>query len=769
MIRQFRKHFFHLITLSLLLMISLPASGEDAPLSAQDVASLSLNGTAFLDADGDGFFSPGETGLANATVRLLLDGEEIASLATDEQGRYLFANLSPGRYVVMSDPFSGQSQTAPANRYEVTLSDKPAFDLNYGFFAPTNLTASLPAREYPLMRPSPPEAAAWTGQYNASAQAFLSPRIAAELAAAPPASYSLLEYLQYTPSERDQGHCGNCWAWAGTGVMEVDYARQMNTSDRFSVQYLDSNYNGGCGSSGACCGGWLESLAGFYNARRMIVPWSNANAHYRDGGSGCGSCSAFASTISTTPHYDLASISASTVPTHGLAREAAISNIKNVLQQGKAIWFAFFLPDSSAWNNFYNFWGGQSESTIWQPDFACGRSYNYQSGGGHAVLCLGYNDTDPNNRYWVMLNSWGTTTGRPAGLFRMNMDMNYDCTNSGLGYAFYWMTLDMDYSERENSPPQTPSLPQGPAQGAVRMPLIYAASAADPDADPVKFDFNWDDGTSSQTGLSASGQGASSHSWAQAGTYTVTAKATDSEGDSSGWSDGLEVAIAAGNRPPLQPASPQGPAAGSLQRSYDYAASAADPDGDDVQLTFDWGDASKSVTEFAKSSEKISASHAWPRTGTYYVRAKATDSKGGQSSSSAYLKVKISDTTNSPPRTPSPPAGVGIGYAGKSYSYLGYASDPNRDRIFYTFDWGDGNSTQTGLLNSGISARMPYTWSQAGAYLVRVMATDSNGEKSAWSSPKKVTIKKSVRSKSPSAARRTAGKSGKKSCSCRKN
>ena len=34
-------------------------------------------------------------------------------------------------------------------------------------------------------------------------------------------SLSLLSRLNYTPSERDQGSCGNCWAWAGTGVMGI--------------------------------------------------------------------------------------------------------------------------------------------------------------------------------------------------------------------------------------------------------------------------------------------------------------------------------------------------------------------------------------------------------------------------------------------------------------------------------------------------------------------------------------------------------------------
>jgi hypothetical protein len=670
MIRQSPKHFFCLTALFFLLSASLPAAGADALFPSPDAAGLSLNGTAFQDADGDGFFLPGEMGLANATVRLILEGTEISDTTTNESGQYFFGNLSPGHYKLAADPFPGSNQTAPgAGYYEVTLSDKPGFGLDYGFFAPTNLTASLPAREYPLMRPTQEDVGLWTGQYNASAKAYLSPEIAAQMAAAPVASVSLLDRLKYTPSERDQGRCGNCWAWAGTGVMEIDYARQKGISDRLSVQYLNSNYNGGCGGSGACCGGWLEWLASFYRSKGMMVPWSNANAHYRDGGIGCGGCSAVsASYISTSPHYDLSSISTSTVLSHAQAKEAAISNIKNVLGQGKAIWFAYFLPDNNAWNNFFSFWGTQPESAVWQPDNACGRSYNYQSGGGHAVLCVGYNDTNPNNRYWIMLNSWGTTAGRPAGLFRMNMDMNYDCAYSGLGYAFYWMTLDMSYAESENNPPQTPSLPQGPVQGSVRNSLSYTTSTVDPDGDSVRFTFNWGDGSTSQTGLVRSGRGSASHIWRQAGTYQVAAK--------------------------------------------------------------------------------------------------ATDSKGGQSAWSANFLVSISDTPNSPPRKPSPPAGVGIGFVGKPYSFAGYASDPNRDRIFYTFDWGDSSTSQTDLAASGTSARVSHTWSLAGSYLVKVMATDSNGAASLWSSSKKVIIKNPIRSTPPAAVKKTTAKSGKKTCPC---
>ncbi|TFH47770.1 MAG: hypothetical protein E4G89_07370, partial [Methanothrix sp.] len=178
-----RKRFFYLAALFLMLLTSLPASGADVLLTSPEAGSLSLNGTAFQDMNGDSFFSLGEIGLENRTIRLILDGTEISNTTTNESGQYLFVNLSPGHYKLRVDPFPGSNQTAPgAGYYEVTLADKPGFGLDYGFFAPTNLTASLPVREYPVMRPTLEDASLWTGQYNASAKAYLSPEIAARMA-----------------------------------------------------------------------------------------------------------------------------------------------------------------------------------------------------------------------------------------------------------------------------------------------------------------------------------------------------------------------------------------------------------------------------------------------------------------------------------------------------------------------------------------------------------------------------------------------------------
>ncbi|MGE5844833.1 MAG: Ig-like domain-containing protein, partial [Syntrophaceae bacterium] len=165
-------------------------------------------------------------------------------------------------------------------------------------------------------------------------------------------------------------------------------------------------------------------------------PWSNTNAAYVDGGGTCaGTCSA----ISTNPNYGISGVVvAETISTTTASQDAAILNIKNILSQNRGVYFAYYLPDTGGWDNFYDFWNNQTESVIWNPDGSCGATAGALEYGGHAVVIVGYNDdaADPNNHYWIVLNSWGTSGGdRPNGLFRMKMRMNYGCTLTISGYA----------------------------------------------------------------------------------------------------------------------------------------------------------------------------------------------------------------------------------------------------------------------------------------------------------------------------------------------
>jgi hypothetical protein len=297
-------------------------------------------------------------------------------------------------------------------------------------------------KTYPLMKPDKETFLRWVQQYELAPRASIDERLAAAIP--PQGSLSLLSYLSYVPVERDQGICGNCWVWAGTGCMELALYFQKSITDRLSIQLLNS-----CDIPYACCGGWLSDLARFYTIKRYAVPWANTNAQWQDGGRDCadGSSARSCGSIDTATNYPITSIAAQTINTQGTGQATAISNIKNILSQNKGVWFAFFLPTTADWSTFFTFWNNQSEAAVWDPDTSCGK--NEDAGfGGHAVLVVGYNDDDPNNKYWIALNSWGTTANRPNGVFRIKMNMNYDCTykDGGVNYSsYYFQTLSMTW------------------------------------------------------------------------------------------------------------------------------------------------------------------------------------------------------------------------------------------------------------------------------------------------------------------------------------
>lgn len=298
-------------------------------------------------------------------------------------------------------------------------------------------------KQYGLMKPDYETLLKWQEEYRKAPRAYILKELAAE--AALPGKFNLLNHLNYIPSERNQGACGNCWVWAATGVMEIALDIEENIFDRLSVQYFN------CRNLFACCGGSLDEFASFYYVYGEAIPWSNANAAYQDRTRRCGDAQSVSCTsMSTWPAYPVGYIRSQVIETIGIGKEQAIANIKNVLHQGMGIYVGFCLPNQEDWSGFHGFWRNQGENDTWQPDLSCGHEWG-AGGACHAVLCVGYNDEDPENRYWIMVNSWGTESGRPNGIFHLDMDADYDCFicfgDSQIS-SLFWYTLDLEYGPR---------------------------------------------------------------------------------------------------------------------------------------------------------------------------------------------------------------------------------------------------------------------------------------------------------------------------------
>lgn len=85
-----------------------------------------------------------------------------------------------------------------------------------------------------------------------------------------------------------------------------------------------------------------------------------------------------------------------------------------------------------------------------------------------------------------------------------------------------------------------------------------------------------------------------------------------------------------------------------------------------------------------------------------------------------------------PPETPTI-TGPTSGKPGIEYTYCASTTDPNRDNVYYWFDWGDGtNSGWVGSYASGATGSAKHRWSAQGSYQIKVKAKDIYDAESDW-------------------------------------
>ena len=82
---------------------------------------------------------------------------------------------------------------------------------------------------------------------------------------------------------------------------------------------------------------------------------------------------------------------------------------------------------------------------------------------------------------------------------------------------------------KANNPPSNPMV-QGTLSGHKNAPISVSVTATDPDNDEIQYTINWGDGTTTITNFTTSGSAVTkTHTWANAGKYTMTVSASDNE------------------------------------------------------------------------------------------------------------------------------------------------------------------------------------------------------------------------------------------------
>jgi hypothetical protein len=106
------------------------------------------------------------------------------------------------------------------------------------------------------------------------------------------------------------------------------------------------------------------------------------------------------------------------------------------------------------------------------------------------------------------------------------------------GFGFYSLELSV------SGTPLIPSKPSGPTYVYAIQYYSYSTSTIDPDGNNVLYEFDWGDGTQTQTSWKASGTTATIyHYWKLRGIYEVKVRAQDTTGKWSNWSTPLIVNV----------------------------------------------------------------------------------------------------------------------------------------------------------------------------------------------------------------------------------
>lgn len=222
----------------------------------------------------------------------------------------------------------------------------------------------------------------------------------------------------------------------------------------------------------------------------------------------------------------------------------------------------------------------------------------------------------------------------------------------------------------------------------------FTATASDPDGTVATYAWDFGDGTTG-TGKTAT------HSYAAAGTYTVTLTVTDDQG-----ATGSTTAQVTSAEPPAN----QNPTASftvtkSFMKATVDGSASSDPDGTVASYAWNFGDGT--------TATGATASHTYATEGTFTITLKVTDNQGGTATTTREFTASL-------PPNQAPTAAFTTERTQLNVAVDGStSSDQDGTIAAYEWNFGDG-ATATG-------ATATHTYAAAGTYTITLKVTDNRG------------------------------------------